>query len=162
MVLQVILIICIIVVAAFIINGIEDHHKGNKMSFREAMDLTELPIVTFYQGNEKFNFLLDTGSNHSHISTEASERIKGTPMTGEVNVSGSGGSVNVTKAIQSELSYKDDVYNVVLLIGDHLNEAFKSMKENTGVSVHGIIGSTFLNENKYVLDFDELVAYTKE
>lgn len=162
MVLQGILIICIIVVAAFIANGIEDHHKGNKMSFRESMDLTELPIVTFYQGNEKFNFLLDTGSNHSHISTETAARIKGTPMVGEVSVSGSGGSVSVNKAIQSELSYKDNNYNVVLLIGDHLNEAFKSMKETTGVSVHGIIGSTFLNENKYVLDFDELVAYTKE
>lgn len=162
MVLQGILIICIIVLAAFIVNGMEDHHKGDKMSFRESMDLTELPIVTFYQGKEKFNFLLDTGSNHSHISAEAAKRIKGTPMTGEVNVSGSGGSVSVNKAIQSELSYKDNNYNVVLLIGDHLNEAFKSMKETTGVSVHGIIGSTFLNENKYVLDFDELVAYTKE
>lgn len=161
MIIQGILIICVIVVAAFIVNGIEDHHKGDKMSFRESMDLTELPIVTFHQGNEKFNFLLDTGSNHSHISADTLQRIKGTPMVGEVNVSGSGGSVSVDKAIQSELSYKDNTYKIVLLVGEHLNEAFKTIKETTGVSIHGIIGSTFLNENKYVLDFDELVAYTK-
>ena len=161
MIIDIILILCIIVIFALIFNGIEDRNKGNKMSFKESMDLTELPIVTFYQDNEKFNFLLDTGSNHSHISTKAAEKLKGTPMTGEVSVSGSGGSVDVTKAIQTELSYMERSYNVILLIGDHLDEAFQSMKENNGVSVHGIIGSTFLNENRYVLDFDELVAYTK-
>ena len=35
----------------------------NAMSFQNSMDLAELPVITFHQGNEKINFILDTGSN---------------------------------------------------------------------------------------------------
>ena len=41
-----------------------------KISFKEGLDLTELPIVTFKQGDKKLHFLLDTGSNISYINSE--------------------------------------------------------------------------------------------
>lgn len=163
MVAEVIIILMIVVVAGVLINAVEDYRTNKeKMSFREAMDLAELPIVTFYQGTEKFNFLLDTGSNHSHISLEVSNRIKGVPMVGSQSVSGVGGEVVIDKAIKSVLEYKSRRYETILLIGEHLDTTFKTIKETTGVTVHGIIGNSFLNENKYVLDFDELVAYSKK
>ena len=37
------------------------------MSFQNSMDLAELPVVTFRQGDKKINFLLDTGSNNCII-----------------------------------------------------------------------------------------------
>jgi hypothetical protein len=42
-----------------------------------------------------------------------------------------------------------------------MKEAFGHMKQDTGVTLHGIIGSKFFNKFKYVLDFDELIAYSK-
>ena len=45
------------------------------MSFREALDLVGLPIVTFYQGDKKLNFLLDTGANLSVINKAALESV---------------------------------------------------------------------------------------
>lgn len=160
---EIFIIIAVIVILAIIINGVEDYSRDREaMSFREAMDLAELPVVTFYQGKEKFNFLLDTGSMHSHISKEAAERIKGEPDEVEVNVNGVGGSTSVVdKAIKVSLEYKNNSYNAILLAGNHLDETFKVIKDTTGVTVHGVIGSNFLNENKYVLDFEGLIAYSK-
>lgn len=161
-VLEVIITMLAVVALATIVNAFEDHAKHeNKISFKEAMDLAELPVVTFYQGTEKFNFLLDTGSNHSHISADAAQRIVGTPMTGSENINGVCGAITVDKAIKANLEYKATTYEVILLIGEHLNETFSTIKESTGVQIHGIIGSNFLNDNRYVLDFDELVAYSK-
>lgn len=159
---EAILITLAIVVAAFIINGVEDYSRHrDKISFREAMDLAELPVVTFYQGTEKFNFLLDTGSNHSHISVEAAERIKGVPMVGSENVQGVGGAIAVDRAVNATIEYKSKSYEVLLLVGEHLSDTFRAIKETTGVQVHGILGSGFLSDNRYVLDFDELIAYSK-
>lgn len=159
---EVILILLAVLVAALIINGVEDYSKhSDEISFKEAMDLAELPVVTFYQGTEKFNFLLDTGSNHSHISVEAAERIKGTPMIGSENVQGVGGATVVDRAISAVIGYKSKSYEVLLLVGEHLSDTFRTIKETTGVQVHGILGSGFLSDNRYVLDFDELIAYSK-
>ena len=61
-----------VLVLAIIINGIEDYCKQKNrinMSFKEAMDLVELPVVTFYNGDKKFNFLLDTGATISVINS---------------------------------------------------------------------------------------------
>ena len=45
------------------------HPKSyNKISFKETLDLTDLPIVTFEQNGNKINFLLDTGANRSVIN----------------------------------------------------------------------------------------------
>lgn len=162
MITEIFLIISMVGLFAIIFNGIEDYSRDKKaMSFREAMDLAELPVVTFYQGKEKFNFLLDTGSNHSHISVEVAERIKGVPMVGSENVQGVGGTMAVDRAINATIEYKSKSYEVLLLVGEHLSDTFKAIKETTGVQVHGILGSGFLSDNRYVLDFDELIAYPK-
>ena len=46
--------------------------EQTKISFKEGLDLTELPIVTFNQGDVKLHFLLDTGSNISFINLKTS------------------------------------------------------------------------------------------
>ena len=64
------IIIFLITTIAIIYWITKDTNKriNSYMSFRESMDLTELPVVTFYQGDKKINFLLDTGSNNSLIN----------------------------------------------------------------------------------------------
>ena len=72
MVLEIIGIMLAVIILSIIINGVEDYCKQSKrvnMSFKEAMDLVELPVVTFLNGDKKLNFLLDTGSNISQINS---------------------------------------------------------------------------------------------
>lgn len=130
------------------------------MSFRESMDLADMPIVTFYHGEKRFNFLLDTGSNYSHISSDAAKELDGLMMNAQAKVSGIGEG-QTSGVCRTTLSYKGADYDIDLCITDHLCEAFAAIKKETGVQVHGLIGNQFLQKYKYILDFEELVAYTK-
>ena len=50
MILEIIGIMLAVTILSIIINGVEDYCKQSKrvnMSFKEAMDLVELPVVTF-------------------------------------------------------------------------------------------------------------------
>ena len=162
MILEIALTIATTVALGYTVNLCEAAIKRNnrKMSFRESMDLAEMPVVTFYQGDKKFNFLLDTGSNYSHISKEAAKDIKGEFIEAEGKISGIGEGT-ITGVCKTVFSYKETNYNVDLNVTEHLTDAFASIKSETGVQVHGIIGNQFFQKYKYVLDFDELVAYTK-
>ena len=163
MILEVILTIVAVLVVGYTINLCEERIKRNnrKMSFREAMDLAEMAVVTFYQGDKKFNFLLDTGSNYSHISKEAAKEIQGEIMKAQAKVSGIGEGTT-SGVCRTTLSYKGVNYDIDLSITDHLTDAFAAIKTETGVQVHGLIGNQFFQKHKYVLDFEELVAYTKK
>ena len=39
-----------------------------------------------------------------------------------------------------------------------MDEAFNSVKAETGVMIHGILGSNFFTRNKYIIDFDSLAC----
>lgn len=162
--LELILTVIGILALGYVVSLCESNIRKNndrKMSFKESMDLAEMPVITFYQGDKKFNFLLDTGSNYSHISKEAAKSIKGTMIDAKAKVSGIG--EGETSAIcKTTLSYKDKDYNIDLNVTNHLTDVFADIKKETGVQVHGLIGNQFFQEHKYVLDFNELVAYSKK
>lgn len=164
MILEIALTIGAVLAIGYTVNLCEDRIRKNnnrKMSFRESMDLAEMPVVTFYQGDKKFNFLLDTGSNYSHISKEAAKEIQGETMDVKAKVSGIGEG-ETSAVCRTILSYKGANYDIDLCVTDHLTDAFASIKAETGVQVHGLIGNQFFQKHRYVLDFEELVAYSKK
>ena len=57
-----------------IVNIVNANKRRLSMSFRESLDLTDLPIITFRQGKEKINLILDTGSSKSVIIPEVLDR----------------------------------------------------------------------------------------
>lgn len=133
----------------------------NAMSFRETMDLTGLPIVTFYQGEKKFNFLLDTGSNDNIIDSNILDQLNHNKIDYEGTITGLDGIVNKVTACNIDFSYKEQHYPFAYLIKD-MKGPFDLMKKDYGVNLHGIIGSKFFNKFKYILDFAELIAYSKK
>lgn len=134
--------------------------KKEAISFKQGFDLTELPVITLYQGEKKFNFLLDTGSNNSIIDSNILDTIEHHPIDEKSNIFGMEGNSKVVSLCNITLSYKDKEYTYPYLMCD-MKAAFDSMKRDTGVTLHGIIGSKFFNTYKYVLDFAELIAYSK-
>lgn len=156
-------ILSILICAAIVIAYAEvkaSRLNKRKISFRESVDLTELPVITLYQEDKKFNFLLDTGSNDSIISKPAARSIKGTYSKCERLIEGLG-STNVSKICTTTLLYKNMSFEVECLVSDGITATFNSIKKASGVHIHGILGTKFLQKYKYVLDFDELVAYKK-
>ena len=133
----------------------------NAMFFQNSMDLAELPVVTFHQGDKKINFLLDTGSNNCVIDSNYLSNIQHTMLGSHTHISGLEGNPQKAGICTIKMSYKGKDYEYPYVVQD-MSVAFSSIKKETGVTIHGMLGSKFFNEFKYVLDFDELIAYSKE
>lgn len=131
------------------------------MSFRQGLDLTGLPIVTLGQGENRFNFILDTGSDISMIDSNAMPFIKHEVLPDiEGSVIGMDGIMHKTTVCNVTMYYKDKSLEFDCLVKD-LSDSFKTMKNRYGVNLHGMIGSKFFNKYKYILDFNEMIAYSK-
>ena len=155
-------VVILVLVIAFIINTIDDIRKrdNSKISFKEAMDLVELPVVTFYNGDTKLNFLLDTGSNVSYINSSIIPLLVHEKTDKEMNTIGIEGNKVSNQFCKMSVAYKNQVFEEEFSIAD-LDEAFGVVKQESGVQIHGILGSKFFERYKYVLDFKELIAYIK-
>lgn len=165
MVLEIIGIMLAVIILSIIINGVENYCKQSKrvnMSFKEAMDLVELPVVTFLNGKKKLNFLLDTGSNISQINSSVLPLLDYKKIDGkDMDVMGIEGNKVNTKFCEMIITYKgQDFINEFCI--HNLDEAFAIIKEESGVQIHGILGSLFFQKYKYILDFNSLIVYNKK
>ena len=159
----VIILLAAIFFLAIIAKTIEDYYKQKKyksMSFKEAMDLAELPVVTFYNKDKKLNFLLDTGSDSSYINKSALLSLEYKEINGNMNIISGGGSTQSLGCCEMTVTYKNQKFVDKFYVSD-LDKAFGVIKSETGVQIHGILGSKFFAKYKYILDFENLIAYSK-
>lgn len=163
MVLKIVVILLAVILLAIIINGAEDYCRQKKrenMSFREAMDLVELPVVTFYNKDTKLNFLLDTGSDLSYINKSILPSLKYKEVNESRSIISVGGNSQTLGCCDMTVTYRNQKFIDRFYISN-LDEAFGAIKAETGVQIHGILGSKFFAKYKYILDFESLVAYSK-
>jgi predicted aspartyl protease len=156
--LCVIFLIIAVAVTSGVIAGVRK--KSSEISFREAMDLAELPVITFYNGDKKINFLLDTGSNISYLNESIVSSLV-TELTGEAsNIIGIEGNKVNCKICKMIIRRKNQEFEEEFSIAD-LDKAFSIVKKESGVQIHGILGSRFFEKYKYVLDFKDYIAYVR-
>lgn len=163
MVLKIIVILLVVIFVAVTVNGIESYRRQKKkevMSFREAMDLVELPIITFYNNDKKLNFLLDTGSDLSYINKSILPSLEYKKIDESRNIISVGGNTQSLGCCDMTVTYKNKKFIDRFYISD-LDEAFGAIKAETGVQIHGILGSKFFTKYKYILDFESLIVYSK-
>lgn len=163
--MEILISLIVVIIAAtvfFLIVYFNSLKKKNasKISFRESMDLVELPIVTFYCGKNKLNFLLDTGSNDSFINKKALDGLEYKKLTNTGEAYGMEGNVVPVSLCRMNIYYRENKFEELFCIND-LSQAFSNIKNETGVTIHGILGSKFFEKYKYVLDFKNLIAYLK-
>ena len=159
MIIEAIIILIFAAFAGYLGNKISFTNKS-KVSFMEAYDLTGLPIVTFKQGKTKFNCLLDTGATKSVIVPTMLDVLKyaETDITG--TVFGMEGNIVNTKYVNVEFKHKNKEYTEEFQVVD-MSNAFDALKQDTGVTVHGIIGGSFFAKYGYVIDYKDFIAYSK-
>lgn len=159
-----IIILVIIALIAYIVNKVESTKKelNSRMSFKEALDLIELPIVTFYQGDKKLNFMLDSGSNLSIIDINAVNNLKlEYKKLNKVNsILGINGETRDAGFVNMKFYYKHLKFDYDFQYLD-LSNVVNSLKQD-GITIHGILGNQFFTKYKYILDFNDLIAYSKK
>lgn len=162
MILSVILILAGIAALASVINLFEKK-KNSGVIPMEVQLPGNLPIIALSNGNGVvFNFLLDSGSNISHICSEYLDlldcEVLGTYKEGSVQGLGAN-NIGVTVCATTLKDVLGNTYSVNLSISDHLKAVSDSIEENTGIRVHGLLGTDFLKTYNYVLNFKELEVY---
>lgn len=153
------LIAIIIVIVAQLIRKYSKIYK-RVISFRESLDLAGLPVITFNQGKKKFNFLFDTGATNSVINSTVLKDLKYTPISDyKCEVYGMEGNAQyvdiVTIDFKRDITFSDE-FQVI-----DMSSAFDSVKAETGVTISGILGNTFFQKYKYVIDYEQMIVYSK-
>lgn len=131
------------------------------MSFLESINLTELPIVTFNVGSSKLNFLLDTGCNVSIINESVLKHIEYNKLSSTSAVFGLEGVITQCALCRINLTYKNNNYIEDFQILD-IDRTIANIKKESGVNVHGMLGTAFFKRYKSILDFSEFKAYFKK
>lgn len=138
--------------------------RKDSLSLKKYMP-GDLPVITLSANNVPLNFLLDTGSNISHICPSALELITKKVYKGDYNTEVAGLGA-VTKGVSMcEVSVKDTLnkeYTLHLSVSEQLEETTRYIEKNTGVAIHGLLGTDFLQKYQYVIDFKSLEVYTKK
>lgn len=162
MILDMIIVFLLVLMAVIAVNTIKEYKKksNSKISFKESIDLTELPVVTFCNGEKKLNFLLDTGSNNSHINSSILHFLDHIKINQKIDVIGAEGNKVNNEMCKMTIHYRNQKFEEEFIISD-LNDAFDIIKQEDGVQIHGILGNKFFEKYKYILDFKDFIAYMK-
>ena len=158
-IISLILVLILILIVCYVI---KINRRKDIMSLKESLDLTGVPIVTFTQDNIKYNFLLDTGSDVSYINSTIVNNIKNEPTNRSLGglISAEGLNTKSITVVKIPFVYKKTAFAEDFAVVD-LTDAFAQIKEENGVTLHGILGNTFFTKYGYILDFKELKFYTK-
>ena len=137
-----------------------DSIKKKSLSFRDSLNLVGLPVVTFYSGHRKLNMLLDTGSSDCILNAAALDSLVYEEKQYLTPIMGMEGNTTNNKVISTTISYSGLKFPHEFVVVD-MSQAFGEIKKESGVTIHGILGSDFFSRYKYILDFDELMFYKK-
>lgn len=132
--------------------------KGQIVDFTHSMTQSGLPILTFYQGKTPYNFLMDTGSNASYVNQYSNISIN--KSRAKSTFIGADGVTHPVDIAVVKLFLNDKEYECPVSVAD-LDASFKDIKSTYGITLHGIIGTDFMNKYNYCIDFLEYVVYQR-
>lgn len=124
-----------------------------------GLNKTKLPIIPVEIKGKHLCFIIDTGSTCSLIDSNVVEYFKdiATPV-GDYNISGIDGTKHKVDVVALPFSFEGQSYSPKFCVKPLL-EAFKDIEAESGIQVHGLLGTDFLMENKWIIDFDKLVIF---
>ena len=163
------LIFCIFVISVCVIlifNIVRDELKKEKtkISFKESLDLVELPVITFMNNNKKLNLLIDSGSDISYLCSKVISELNLTSEEEKVElniITGIKSVDSICNKVKLNLSFKDNNFVEKFIILPELDHQFDDIKKENGVKIDGILGNSFLSKYKYIIDYKDLSVYMK-
>lgn len=163
MILSVILALAGVAAVASVVNLFDKRSKSASTIPMEIQLPGNLPIMTLATNKgEVLNFIIDSGSNISHICARYFDSLDaellGTCLNGEV----AGLGANVMGVTLCKATLKDVLgheYDLNLSVSEQFSAVAKTIESNTGIQIHGLLGTDFLKEYNYVIDFKSLAVY---
>lgn len=166
MIISAILALAGVAAVASVINLFDTRSKPSRSVPMNVQLPGNLPIIALSTNNgNTMNFLIDSGSNISHICSDyfdaLNAEILGTYEDGKVSGLGAV-NTGITMCKTELLDTIGNRYKINLSISEQLNDVSRSMEEETGIKVHGLLGTDFLKDYNCVIDFKSLEVYSKK
>lgn len=136
--------------------------KGNKLTFKKDFEKHRLPIIRLVFFGVEYNFLLDTGADVNLINESVFDKIKAlysVNSTDNKSIITASGLEKSTKT-NLEFSTSDSKFNEEFVIMN-LDNTFNMVLHDNAIQLHGVLGSKFFLDNKWSLDFNNMVIWTK-
>jgi len=135
------------------------------VSFEDYFKAMSLPAIDFECKGETLTFIIDSGSDACHLSRTVAQRLGLETRCEEVKegkekVLGTGNGIakSTGEFCQTGLSIGDFKFNVRFYVED-FDTLAEFLKNGSGVTVHGVLGTDFLASNNWRIDFMNKVAY---
>lgn len=165
-ILNVILALVLVSAVASIVNLFSSRYNSTTDSIPMKVQLPgNLPIISLSNSRgDVMNFLLDSGSNISHICAEYFCDLD-TEITSVYNnskIEGLGSTnIGITMCTAVFHDIIGNSYNINLSVSKELTAVATSIESETGVKIHGLLGTDFLKKYNYVMDFKSFKVYSR-
>ena len=116
---------------------------------------TGLPLLIVKAQSKNLCFLLDTGSNINVLDKRVAEFFQLSGGTAQQQQFGIDGTLQTTDVVEMTFSLEEREYKADFSVMD-LSSAFGKVEEESGIQIHGLLGCSFMEQQKWVLDFEKL------
>ncbi len=131
------------------------HCNNRRVDFICSVSKIGLPLLILKSQAKNLCFLLDTGSNINVLDKKVAEFFQ---LSGGINQQqqfGIDGTLQTTDVVKLTFSLEEREYKADFSVMD-LSSAFGKVEEESGIQIHGLLGCSFMEQQKWVLDFKEL------
>lgn len=132
-----------------------------------GLSKTGLPLIIVTCKDDGGNvrnlcFMIDTGATESILFSFVYDLFKNSfkRIDDQGSVMSIDGTTYETPLVQATFNFENEAYTGSFLIFS-VSDAIKSIEDESGVQIHGVIGTRFLVENKWILDFEKCKITSK-
>ena len=126
-----------------------------KVSLQQSLIHLGLPLILIKAQAKNLCFLLDTGSNINVLDRRVAEFFQLSSGTVQRQQFGIDGTLQTTDVVKLTFSLEEREYKADFSVMD-LSSAFGKVEEESGIQIHGLLGCSFMEQQKWVLDFEKL------
>ncbi|MCM1076991.1 MAG: hypothetical protein NC411_06490 [Bacteroides sp.] len=130
------------------------------ISIESSIKCVGMPVIVS-TSSPHLNFIVDTGANINSIFSFVYDGLPDyfTRLDTAKSVFGISGSRNSSIEVKAFIEFENTKAETVFSVIE-CNEVVRSLQEDFGFQLHGFIGSKFLKDNKWIIDFDKLEIIT--
>lgn len=118
-----------------------------------------LPLIIVKVQARNLCFLLDTGSNINALDQRVAELFQLSESSTLQRQFGIDGKLQTSKIVELSFSLEEREYIADFSVMN-LSSAFEKVEDETGIQIHGLLGCSFMEQQKWVLDFEKLCLFT--
>ena len=130
----------------------------NKILLQKSLTQVDLHLLIVKAQAKNLCYLLDTGSNINVLDKKVAEFFQLSGGTAQQQQFGIDVTLQTTDVVKLTFSLEELEYKADFSVMD-LSSAFGKVEEESGIQIHGLLGCSFMEQQKWVLDFERLCLF---